>query len=312
MTSQPNEPLAIPHDGRKPDWLDDLDRVFKDAEGMTFVFARSSIWKGDYFLPADHWASPVLRLRASTGKNWVPWNAKLQGDGPPKDYALDALIMLRNGKIVDGVMRWTWDNGRVATLYEVIGYIATQPREEHKHRYRCLSCCDNKRVLDRVDGWVTCPDCGYPNSPNAQPLEESEPSGGEMIEVLARALFEYDEGHPIGKDTLDFWFRQTSESFGENHDCWQHCEELRKQARFLLERLPPPTDALLEKAVAALEPFAEVAQWAERNGKDLLGNCDMLLRYIDTGQFAGHLHAQSKDFIRAATTLDEIARERGK
>ena len=51
----------------------------------------------------------------------------------------------------------------------------------------------------------------------------------------------------------------------------------------------------------ALEPFAEVAAWAERNGHDL-NEYDMLLRGPDK-QIAGHLQAQADDFIRARAAL---------
>lgn len=61
-------------------------------------------------------------------------------------------------------------------------------------------------------------------------------------------------------------------------------------------------DAEIEKLRAALEPFAEVARWAERNGHDLLKGWDMLLRQPDGG-FAGHLQVQSPDFIAALTAL---------
>lgn len=58
----------------------------------------------------------------------------------------------------------------------------------------------------------------------------------------------------------------------------------------------------IERLRAALKPFAEVARWAERNGHDLLNGWDMLLRQPDGG-FAGHLQAQSPDFIAASAAL---------
>jgi hypothetical protein len=148
MTNQPNEALAVPHDGRKPDWLDDLDRVFKDAEGMTFVFARSSIWKGDCFLPADHWASPVLRLRASTGENWVPWNAKLQGDGPPADWD-GSTVILRSEPCARIHANWP-DVTRA-----VIGYIAIQPREESEPSGGELKACPNETCRSANVSFIT-------------------------------------------------------------------------------------------------------------------------------------------------------------
>lgn len=54
--------------------------------------------------------------------------------------------------------------------------------------------------------------------------------------------------------------------------------------------------------LAALEPFAEVAAWAERNGHDLVADFDMLLRGPGM-QIAGHLHAQSQDFINARAAI---------
>lgn len=59
----------------------------------------------------------------------------------------------------------------------------------------------------------------------------------------------------------------------------------------------------IERLRNVLKPFAEVAAWAERNGHDLLNDFDMLLRNIKTGHFAGHLHAQSGDFIAAKAAL---------
>jgi hypothetical protein len=58
----------------------------------------------------------------------------------------------------------------------------------------------------------------------------------------------------------------------------------------------------IEKLRAALEPFAEVSNWAARNNHNL-SDFDMILRGPDH-KIAGHLHAQSKDFINAAKTVD--------
>lgn len=55
----------------------------------------------------------------------------------------------------------------------------------------------------------------------------------------------------------------------------------------------------------ALRPFAEVKDWADRNGHDL-AHFDMLLRYVEgpkSGQFAGHLQVQSDEFIAAQAAL---------
>jgi hypothetical protein len=63
--------------------------------------------------------------------------------------------------------------------------------------------------------------------------------------------------------------------------------------------------AELAAAREALAPFAEVADWAERNKVDLLKH-DMLLRCPDGG-IAGHLQVQSPDFIAARAVLAKLS-----
>jgi hypothetical protein len=58
------------------------------------------------------------------------------------------------------------------------------------------------------------------------------------------------------------------------------------------------------ECLVALQAFAEVAWWAERNGHDLT-DFDMLLRG-PADQIAGHLQAQSADFLRAAELLPGV------
>ena len=59
----------------------------------------------------------------------------------------------------------------------------------------------------------------------------------------------------------------------------------------------------VESLRAALAPFAEVAEWAERNGHDLVNGFDMLLRNLPGGHFAGHLGVQGDDFVAALAAL---------
>lgn len=61
--------------------------------------------------------------------------------------------------------------------------------------------------------------------------------------------------------------------------------------------------AEVERMREALGPFADVAEWAERNGHDLLNDFDMLLRHLPGGQFAGHLQVQGPAFIAARAAL---------
>lgn len=64
-------------------------------------------------------------------------------------------------------------------------------------------------------------------------------------------------------------------------------------------------DARIEALEGALQPFAEVAIWAERNGHNL-HDFDMLIRHIagtKSGQFAGHLGVQAEQFIAAQNVL---------
>lgn len=68
-----------------------------------------------------------------------------------------------------------------------------------------------------------------------------------------------------------------------------------------LERQLAEARAEVERLREVLMPFAEVADWAERNGHDLM-QYDMLLRQSD-GQFAGHLQVQSADFIAARAAI---------
>lgn len=56
---------------------------------------------------------------------------------------------------------------------------------------------------------------------------------------------------------------------------------------------------------AALEPFARVVEWAERNGHDLLRDFDMHLRNHRSGKIVGYLQVQSPDFTRAYAALRE-------
>jgi hypothetical protein len=64
-----------------------------------------------------------------------------------------------------------------------------------------------------------------------------------------------------------------------------------------------------ERLRAALEPFAEVARWAKRNGHDLTTGWDMLIR--GNGAIC-HLGVQSPEFINALSALEQSAREEGK
>ena len=63
----------------------------------------------------------------------------------------------------------------------------------------------------------------------------------------------------------------------------------------------------VEKLKEALKPFAQVADWAERNGHDLEKDFDMLLRGPGN-RIAGHLNAQAPDFLRAKQVLEELDR----
>jgi hypothetical protein len=69
--------------------------------------------------------APVLRL----GGRWTPWNAPLQGDGPPKNYA-GGKVMFRDGEIklerqvaVEFPLRWT----HRGVDHDIIGYEASEP-----------------------------------------------------------------------------------------------------------------------------------------------------------------------------------------
>lgn len=62
--------------------------------------------------------------------------------------------------------------------------------------------------------------------------------------------------------------------------------------------------AEIDRLRTALDPFAEVARWAERNGHDLAKGWDMLLRAPD-GSIAGHLGVQSPQFIEARRALEQ-------
>lgn len=69
-----------------------------------------------------------------------------------------------------------------------------------------------------------------------------------------------------------------------------------------LAKIGKENEAEIERLTAALEPFAEVARWAERNGHDLAKDFDMLLRGPGK-EIAGHLQVQSRDFIHAKKIL---------
>ena len=57
----------------------------------------------------------------------------------------------------------------------------------------------------------------------------------DAVERGARALFCHHEGHPVGKATLDYWFGCDESSFGEDADCRRMCDDLRAEARVVLE-----------------------------------------------------------------------------
>lgn len=59
----------------------------------------------------------------------------------------------------------------------------------------------------------------------------------------------------------------------------------------------------IEALETALKPFAEVAEWAERNGCDLTKDCDMLLRGLNGKDFGGHLGVQGPEFIAARAAI---------
>lgn len=59
----------------------------------------------------------------------------------------------------------------------------------------------------------------------------------------------------------------------------------------------------VERLRAGLDPFADEARWAERNGHDLLNGWDMLLRGPG-GEIRGHLGVQSRDFVNALRAMN--------
>jgi hypothetical protein len=121
-----DKPVVIPHEGRKPPWLED-DAWVTEPSGNTLA-ANDWTWSIGRVLRllADHRFAPVLRA------GLVPWNPKLQGDGPPKDYA-GGKVMLRNGRMrtVDNFRTWDWETS-VAEEFEVIGYEPSEATEPAK------------------------------------------------------------------------------------------------------------------------------------------------------------------------------------
>ena len=126
MTAKDLMPVAIPHSGVKPEWLED-DAWLKVTGGRrpNNISAGMASWSSDlaYFLLADHWAAPVLRA------GLTPWNPLLQGDGPPKGWRTGTWVMLRNLSMVVGHPSVWLHEDRMA---QVIGYEATPPAEPAK------------------------------------------------------------------------------------------------------------------------------------------------------------------------------------
>lgn len=77
-----------------------------------------------------------------------------------------------------------------------------------------------------------------------------------------------------------------------------------REAAAAISALMAERDAL----VKALLPFAEVADWAERNGCDLLNDVDYIQRDIRPGQgkFGGHAGVQGRNFIAARKALGAV------
>lgn len=111
-----SELIPIPHQGCKPAWLE--PSAYLRVEGgrrPNTISADFASWSLDlrYFLDPTHWAAPVLRA------GLTPWNPKLQGDGPPKNYA-GGKWMTRDGELWFGAepMDWEW----LENDCDIIGY----------------------------------------------------------------------------------------------------------------------------------------------------------------------------------------------
>jgi hypothetical protein len=130
--------VPIPHAGLKPAWLekdelifvhDDLPPIYPAGEcgWLPSDVAELLIEGFRYALPADHWAAPVIRA------GLCPWNAKLQGDGPPSNYVAGGKVMFRNGSINSGGMSWEWTASEAVPAGDIIGYEpATRPEPDYK------------------------------------------------------------------------------------------------------------------------------------------------------------------------------------
>jgi hypothetical protein len=128
-------PIAIPHVGAKPAWLEDDMLVEFPPQPHPLPasdWAWSPAWK--YFLPANHWASAVLAAGLE------PWNPTLQGEWPPVNYA-GGRVMTRKGEILDPAQILSWK--------ELIGFEpAAQPAPRGE---------DGAREFHFVLEWIAAP-----------------------------------------------------------------------------------------------------------------------------------------------------------
>lgn len=117
--------IPIPHQGRKPDWLEDDAMLSLWDEGPAHrdlqTPAGEIYWhicvNAGLYLHADHWAAPVLRA------GLTPWNPTLQGYHAPENWDRAGRVMLDNGQMVQAAYFKSWSS-------QIIGYEPAPAIEE--------------------------------------------------------------------------------------------------------------------------------------------------------------------------------------
>jgi hypothetical protein len=120
--------IPHPYKMKAPPWLEPSEKVLDRPGGLGAqgLFVGELMWDDSLslYLRPDHWAAPVLRAGLE------PWNFKLQGAGPPKNWKPGNKVMLRGGEIsVDLRPYWVWN--AQYPLGDIIGYEpseATEPK----------------------------------------------------------------------------------------------------------------------------------------------------------------------------------------
>ena len=215
-------------------------------------------------------------------------------------------FMEANAMTPDELDQWRWEQaieavdalGLTAKDYGdplVIAIRARLVREDvrpDKAKYNCSECNDTGKVWDRVDGDITCPGCGYPQSPNYK----SQGAGGRQAPNVPHVVYDqkmppyhYQNpyGGPSGSVSVPSAPKpETAEPVAWLLKCPGEFDELAWDSESRLTQAdsdygwtetPLYTHPAQSEVVEALKPFAVEAEnydFGDGSGPDLKGSPD--------------------------------------